>query len=75
MGVCNLNSKVSIITIKYFRFRQLFILLFFSIYDLCTSSIYIYNNQDLNISYERTYADEDQQIQHKGLEMIKGLYC
>ncbi|KAK7852916.1 l-type lectin-domain containing receptor kinase ix.1 [Quercus suber] len=35
MGVCNLNAKVSIITIKYFRLRQLFILFsLFMIYTL-----------------------------------------
>ena len=91
MGVYNLNAKVSImavytLTIKHFRFPQLFIL--FSLFMITnlfsvltpftfTSALSFnftsFSSQELNISYEKAYADEDQVIQLRGSTLKEGL--
>ena len=91
MGVYNLNAKVSImavytLTIKHFRFPQLFIL--FSLFMITnlfsvltpftfTSALSFnftsFSSQELNISYEKAYADEDQVIQLTGSALKEGL--
>ncbi|XP_030941996.1 L-type lectin-domain containing receptor kinase IX.1-like [Quercus lobata] len=91
MGVYNLNAKVSImavytLTMKHFRFPQLFIL--FSLFMITnlfsvltpftfTSALSFnftsFSSQELNISYEKAYADEDQVIQLTGSTLKEGL--
>lgn len=74
------------LTIKHFRFPQIFILFslfmityFFSVPTPFTFTCALsfnftsFSSQDLNISYEKAYADEDQVIQLTGSNLKVGL--